>query len=468
MSDISTRASHSAGKEANISPDALGIRKKAGFLFVLTLVYLLFELAFNARLLDVIGTTVDEEQIDHIEMWGRVISGCALTLGIWSLIISSDKPLQFSLLPMFITAGACLGASFLIQEGILRMISNNTTAAQKRAAASLVMIVRSIHSHDVTLKGMEQNSIDWESPEARTFLAIFPAMAIHVNHLEEKTKREIYQLARRQTIDDMGGFNYIFNEIYLESEVGIKQGFNDYVDGVRKYNTAISRNPGLEKQADSTYNREMEWNFNGVLPRNLNYSRFVAHSLVQKKWRNTISMKPDIILATDLSPEQFRRLVFEPWVDNVAAEKVEEILAPVDSFEKGEVNYQLGNTAIRITFVPLVAFAFSIFGALFHIMKTAWLASRTLNASRFFQITVCVVTLGACCGYFIPSLVASNSITESVLFNKLEADVNMKTNRITAQTIRYLVQFQTGFYPIANDIRLNVLQGFDFGIESNS
>lgn len=50
------------------------------FLLLITAIYLAFELAFNARLLDVVGGGATENQIHSIEQYGRSLSGIALAL----------------------------------------------------------------------------------------------------------------------------------------------------------------------------------------------------------------------------------------------------------------------------------------------------------------------------------------------------------------------------------------------------
>lgn len=44
---------------------------------------LVFELGFNACLLDVAVGSATHDEVDHIEKYGRIISGVALTLLFW-------------------------------------------------------------------------------------------------------------------------------------------------------------------------------------------------------------------------------------------------------------------------------------------------------------------------------------------------------------------------------------------------
>ena len=500
-----------------------GFCGKSIFLFILTCCYLLFELGFNARLLDVIGASVNEADIDHIEMWGRMISGCALTLGFWSLVIRADRTFRSLLMAMIFVAMACFAASYYIQDRILHTISETTSAAQKRAAASLVLITRSIHADDVVLKGIDPDLIAGSRPEARTFLALFPAMAIYTDNVERKTEREVRQLLHRQIVDELGGLEYVW-DVYRESEMKIKESFNSYVDGAEVYRSALygildeqerayrdyrsglgdytpntlPRNSWsrvrrtvqsagvpvpndwdprdaktfyrvieakINREARRRYEDEMRRNIGEVFPATLSLEQFVARDVVQDKWRREISMEQNIELRVDIPSGQFERQIFTPWVESLVENEIAGILAPVSSFEKGGQNYQEGNRAIRIAFVPFVAFAFSIAGALFHIIKTGWLASKSIRASKSSQAVFCAMIFGMTCWVLLPSALTPNAVTESVLFNRLVADVAEKSSPLTARGIRYLVRFQPGFYPIADSIRLNILGGFDFGVD---
>ena len=58
------------------------------FVALLTAIYLCFELAFNARLLDVVGGAASNEQIHSIETFGRALSGVAVALLVLQFLLS--------------------------------------------------------------------------------------------------------------------------------------------------------------------------------------------------------------------------------------------------------------------------------------------------------------------------------------------------------------------------------------------
>lgn len=55
-------------------------------LIVLTIIYLCFELGFNARLLDVVGGNVKPEDVEGVEFYGRSLSGIAAALVVLQLM----------------------------------------------------------------------------------------------------------------------------------------------------------------------------------------------------------------------------------------------------------------------------------------------------------------------------------------------------------------------------------------------
>ena len=57
-------------------------------LCLITGLYLMFELAFNARLLDVVGGTATTEQVHNIEIFGKLLSGTAAALVVLQLLIT--------------------------------------------------------------------------------------------------------------------------------------------------------------------------------------------------------------------------------------------------------------------------------------------------------------------------------------------------------------------------------------------
>ena len=97
---------------------------------LVTGVYLLFELAFTARLLDVVGTTTDLDEIEEIERAGRLISGIALTLVVWTSWVL-PRARRIGHIPFAGLLGSlvvCCTISYTVQEGIVLSLSHGASA----------------------------------------------------------------------------------------------------------------------------------------------------------------------------------------------------------------------------------------------------------------------------------------------------------------------------------------------------
>ncbi|WP_134682305.1 hypothetical protein [Paracoccus ravus] len=429
---------------------------------------------------------------------------------------------------MMIVAILCFIASYFIQERILHFISDNATAGQKRSAALLVFSADAIHSEAATLRGMDFDQVDRTSPSFKTFMALFPAMALYTDNVEGKTEREVRQLVRNRAEREMGGLKHMTEDVYADSEAAIKESYKSYAEGSNAYLAALDKIPGEQQRANAKYKKKLGRRRPDQIPRHmhakvardvqnagvpvpnnwkptdkagfdkavaskitdqaraefdvrmrrdagfamtpaLEFKDYVAHDMIQSRWREKLGMTHKIPLRTDLSETQFRDQIYLPWLNAIEEDETAKLLAPVPDFEPGGKHEKDGNLAIRIAFVPLVAFTFSIAGALFHIVKTSWLATKVLRAEKRSQLLVCALALVVTLGYFGPITLRADEITQSELYMKLEADVSSKAGTVLATGMRLLIQFQRGFYPIAEGLRSGPLQGLSFGVnESNS
>lgn len=146
------------------------------------------------------------------------------------------------------------------------------------------------------------------------------------------------------------------------------------------------------------------------------YDQFLRSDQVQWEWWNAFKIdRPSITLLPDLSADAFKRTFYTPLVYEMTRERTHKFLAPVDEYDTGGSLEDEGDLAIRIAFVPLVAFAFSMADAYVHIFKTSCLASRTDSRKKSLQFIVGLAALGATLFYFFPVARTHNDITTSTL-----------------------------------------------------
>ena len=164
----------------NTKPEKLQPSRTETFILLfITGLYLVFEVAFGARLLDVVGATTDIHDIEQIEKSGRVISGIAIMILLWSFFVfpyirklhAKQHPRLFSkgLFALLLTAGISLFVSYQLQQGILNYIEDTSTAEQRQAATSLTLMSGSVQDELSTLKGLDFDVVGINEPETKTF-----------------------------------------------------------------------------------------------------------------------------------------------------------------------------------------------------------------------------------------------------------------------------------------------------------
>ncbi len=154
-------------------------------MLVLTLVYLAWEMAFNARLLDVVGNLESHAKVESIEVWGRLISGFALALvllGSWlTKLAKQGIPVEVCLqrLPKVLVGCALLmGAVFFAQKMIIDVLVSMSTAEDRRRAAVLVPLTKLIQVGQVEIPSLALGKTDFETAAGKSLLATLPLQAL--------------------------------------------------------------------------------------------------------------------------------------------------------------------------------------------------------------------------------------------------------------------------------------------------
>lgn len=152
-----------------------------GVIFILELVYIGFELALNASIVNISsGLIYSPSLIDKIQHYGRTVSGCGLALTIFSFLYRYVATLKFRLLAM----GVCLAVCIPFMHGLQSLIVNRVVAQHNNGAirARSELLVSYRDGMKYRLYGMGPRipiNNDTKSPLSNddvTFLAIFPLL----------------------------------------------------------------------------------------------------------------------------------------------------------------------------------------------------------------------------------------------------------------------------------------------------
>ncbi|MFX4300327.1 hypothetical protein [Pseudosulfitobacter pseudonitzschiae] len=530
------------GKESDHQAVNLPSRKETFAMMVVTGIYLLFEVAFGARLLDVVGSTTDVHEIEQIETAGRFISGIALTLVVWTAfvlprirkmnVMTGYRGFKATMM-LTLSCTMCCILSYVIQEEILETISEKSSAAQRQAASTLTLVSSSVQNSTAVLKGIDFDEVDRNSPEMKTFMALLPSLALSIDRLEERTRSSIEDLLRAQAVDAIGNPERFYTETYFPSMNALKSVYNDvYFEAsehhskilseipdeqkrlYREYRNSLGRytptslprgrhgrvradlrsrgipvsidweltdragfysavDAGIRSEVTPAYEQAMEEALGFVPPDNLGQISFFSHPQIQEFWRDGMGMSFDIPMGLDLDQDAATATIYKPWLKSIVDERRPLYFSPVEDFEVGGKFHDEGVTAIRIAYIPLIAFGFSLLGALVHSFKTMNFAFQCvvgLRTGAGYRLAKVGKILIASCVVLAALIISviENPVTRSELFAELEAQTKRGMGAPASMAMRTVIQLQPYAYPVAEWIRRDILFGITYDFDPDT
>ncbi len=413
------------------------------FVVLLTALYLCVELAFNARLLDVVGGSASESQIHSIEIYGRTLSGIALALvvlqGLLYLRNHSNSGRPGSI--MIILVCAAVGWAVYVSLGKLTDYLVETSSPSFRlASVNIVLVQRALIDGLVKIDGLPDDKSIFPRPEGKAFLALFPLMATSVDLLEEKIREAKLELIKHQVDTQLNGpagyykkyasaVQEAANQWKRYSAAGNSDGgnmdvaarqdkaWNDYLNDLSKrgwtqytvpdrYRARVLRKvqakipvptdwdladedvfrAAVKRRAEGGRRQNSEGVSVGgkIIPPGLGWEAFFSHPAVQAELRKKLQLPSRVVLRPAYrSGDDFEKTVFDPVVSEIARQKLVAYDAPAVTFAAGGKHEQLGKDMARAAIVPPMALFFSLVGALGHLGKLIFLCLKAVMHVSF-------------------------------------------------------------------------------------
>lgn len=419
-------------KEANVR--RLQIRQTL-ILIVLTIVYLCFELGFNARLLDVVGGNVDPKAVEDVEFYGRSLSGIAAALVVFQLMwrrqlhnrTSQPKPISDGPSWKKIIFWCIFTATlvFMVLKTFVTVLVNTRDGEFRRMAFSTTLMQRSLVGGSLQLQGLVDDPALFAKPEGKAFLALFPFLAVSVGHLDERmepAKEQLINFNVRKVAGGAAGYYEGYQKAIGEvqdkwklyagqipdDDPGLRDkqesSWNDYRQSLSRHGwqphsvparrrAAVVNNvrkkvavPANWHPADQiTFRAAVKRRYvseaasKGVtvrgdrIPPGLSFPAFVARPGIQAELRDALHLPNSAQVQSAYgSPAEFSRL-FDQFAARQTQEKLVEYRASRTDFEGGGKYFAEGKEASRAAIVPPVALFFSLLGAIGHFSKLLYL-----------------------------------------------------------------------------------------------
>lgn len=409
-------------------------------LILLTALYLAFELAFNARLLDVVGGGASADDVHHIEISGRLLSGIAVALVVlqglltWrARCVRLGRAATPRMGVVLLLCGLTVGGVYLGLQQLVDGIVASRSTEFRRQALNITLIQQAIVDGRVQLTGMEQDAGLYARPEGKAFLALFPAMAASVQELDRKIEHAKLTLIAEHVGHQAGGIQGYYRSyqqamdgvakqwrdysklgsanVDVEAEVAKqhRKAWNDYLSDLGKRGWTPSTVPGayegrvrqsvrqrvpvpsdwdLRDEAGfrAAVDRKVRSRFHGQVPEvkvrgqriapGLSQAAFTAHPAVQAELRDQLKLPAGTSVPLSTDAEGFRRQLYDPMRMARARTEAAKYNAPLATFADGGSNAAQGLDATRAALVPPIALLCSLLGAIGHLGKLVYLLCK--------------------------------------------------------------------------------------------
>lgn len=461
--------------------------RQTWFVIVLTLFYLCVELAFNARLLDVVGAGASEEQLDAIEVFGRTLSGVALALFVLQFCLArrhasgSGRPGVLATLFWCVVAGS---AVFFSLHALVDYLVDDSSPEFRKTSVSILLLQRALVTGDMALDGINDDPALFSKPEGKAFLGLFPLMAISIDKLDEKIRAAKLELIARTVEEDVEGPGGYYAQ-YEAARKSVHQEWQRY-EGIPKvgdvdetvarrqdaawgdYLSSLGKRGWLPSTVPPAYHDNVRKNVRKKVPvardwdltdesafreavavkvrrafgkgdgsvmvdgrrieAGLDWPAFFAHPAVQAKLRHKLGLPPAVrVLANYRSGDEFQRAMFAPMVRKQAQAQLARYDAPADTYADGAGNGTLGTDSARAVIVPPVALFFSLMGAILHVAKLCYLlaalSAHALPAVRRRAGYLWLAPAAALCTLLAMFSVKDNAVTESRLYHYMQGQM---------------------------------------------
>lgn len=488
-----------------VPPKTLG-RLQYAFILIATLTYLIFEIAFSAKLLDVVSQSSTQEQIDQIERVGRLLSGIALTLVIWGSYTLPELAARRVSGRKLITrlgyvAVLCCLFSYAAQEVILRSIVSLSSAETRRQAAGLQMIAHSLEDGDEIFGGHTYDKASADQPSVMTYRALLPVIGL-MSNLQIAPQAKIIEIFTQAAKDELGDSHAIYRDAYLpamsdglsplyegyqELNKRYENGLDEY-ERVRRqlwnehgpYFISVSRRAhpgptggptdsemrefeseylrGEREKIDRTYRDEMRKNFGERIVAGLTLYEFAGHPAIQNKIQRQMGIKDQSVsILPGLSQSSFETDVYQPLLFKAIVEAANDYIGSPSDYEVGGKLERVGAQAVKASYVTLIALTLSLLGSIVHVWKVMRYAIKVVNRGRRRQtLPIRKVMLFANLTVFLLLVfhlaTTKSDFTAGPVFAASMEGVSQASTIVPAILIESAINAENILYPIAKTI----------------
>lgn len=399
---------------------------------LVTACYLTVEVPFSVRLVEVLGGSPSQSDIDRMESFGRVLTGVAVSIWIVGVLVfprmaAKGRGLAASIAVASIVGLASTWATYATLDQIAAATGASSTGVERKAAFLSVMARNQIATNGGFGDLVASGSNDWKA-----FVAVSPAIASG-EALAKAAGAAGADLASKEALRLVGDQEAYRAAVFGDRFDSIRSAYQRYADGSKKYLSAVS---GLDRESAEAWDRfqaelrkkypdglpgrgfthasivrhikfdlgipvDQNWSIrdragfigpykqaaaekiekayrDGIesglgdgqrIQPGLDIDGFSSHPAVQKRIREALGLPGATAAITpNMDSATFRAQVYAPRLADTQREVQAAVSADPSEFENGRFA-QRGVNAVKAARLPAMAILLSIAGAALHIFK---------------------------------------------------------------------------------------------------
>lgn len=400
------------------------------WLLPLTVIYLLFELAFSARLLDIAGGLATRDELDAIEFTGKTLSGCALALflvGSPILPMAARRAWRAAKTAGVIAAAVvvCISFAHIAEQALIDLMVDRSQGSERRTAVLTSSLRGAVLEGVVLLADLELTAQTVETPEGKAMVALLPLLAEQAPRFDERVGLRMPEILRDHLRWQFGPERF-HNEVYRPALLGLERAFAELGDSM-----------------------------------SLGFDTFLMLPPVQRQWRDAMQVEfDDFEIAYAYDAADIRDRVYMPLLDRRVGAELAKLAAPPDEYADGRALEQIGRQAREGVIVPPLALTFSLIGGVTHIGKTIGFVLMLMSVPLLARLAVVAGIFAA--ALWLPFQWV-DPITSSPTFNALYEQTETNLGPAGARALLWVIRLEGKVYPVNDAVRRDVLWDIRFG-----
>ncbi len=467
---------------------------------IVTMAYLVVETSFSSELLNIVGQKASTADINHIEHWGRYISGFAAGLILWSFI----TPSSFFGWRRFSSVGRALVVNLLITLGVMVFVYHwemsivdhakaQNSGIQRKEAVYAVFVRTGLIHGTVQLTGMPEAKAEYQTPEGKAFIALLPKLADSESGLPDKLHGVLSQVVENDIRVKTGGAQGFFDHVFLPSAAKMNGAWGKYCDMVNQLNAGYQRadrapyyeRGAILRKSNQQFQAAFSQAFSvpGYPPAQVNPSAvttpaaFFAQPSILRFWAHSIhAMGVTRPMFPDENYGTVHANVWPVFLRDAASQELRTFQSNASNFRDGHLYAQQGEDAVDLLTIPALALIFSVIGMLVHTTKVLYYGLKLAGPAKrrvgwrvaLLHLAVALtISGGIAYGFHL----AADQITEAPLYHHFITLYQHSGKAPWWQPtwmLTWIIQAEHFVYPVADFLRQHVLMGFHFGVATHA